>query len=64
MCPHCHAKMSKVIYAGLPGRFCEHCTMFMGIASWAARIHFNGVMMIYQGSYLRALWCWLMCSPV
>lgn len=59
-CPTCGARQSKVIYWGLPGRFCTACTTLMGPASYAAGIHFSGVLFFYYKSYPRAVvaWAW------
>jgi hypothetical protein len=51
--------VNKVIYAGLPGRFCSACAALWGPAEWAARIHFNGALFMYTGLYVVALWHWL-----
>jgi hypothetical protein len=59
LCPVCGERMSKVIYAGLPGKICGSCTIFMGMASYAAMAAFTGHMMVYEGSYWVALWHWL-----
>ena len=60
-CPICGGPSMKVIYAALPARFCEDeaCACMWGPGSWAADIHFDGVMARYEGGYLRALWRWL-----
>lgn len=58
-CPDCAARLSKVIYAGLPGKVCTSCFLMMGLASYAAMIGFNGELFVYEGSYFIALWHWL-----
>jgi hypothetical protein len=62
-CPRCGSEMVKVIYMGLPGRLCysedEKCNCMIGPASWAARLYFNGHMLVFDGSYWRALWHWV-----
>jgi hypothetical protein len=64
-CPNCHDDTVKVIYLGLPGRFCEACGTLSGLAAYAPPIATetpHGPMfafMAYEGSYWRALWAWL-----
>ncbi|HEU4408345.1 MAG TPA: hypothetical protein VFS43_23985 [Polyangiaceae bacterium] len=61
-CPRCGAPAMRVLYAGLPARFCsdEACNCMWGPGEWAARAFgFNGVLFPYEGSYLAALWAWL-----
>lgn len=61
-CPRCGSGSLKVIYAGLPGRICtreQACSTMWGMASWAAFLFFNGVLLVYSGSYWTALWHWL-----
>lgn len=61
--------MAKVIYCGLPGRFCEACSCLDGIAAYAPAIASDteaGPMfafMVYEGSYWLALWHWLTRGP-
>ena len=58
-CPQCGAPLSKVIYAGLPGKMCFNCALFMGMASYIAVLFFNGNLFVYEGPYWRALWHWV-----
>jgi hypothetical protein len=58
-CPDCDEPLTKVIYAGLPGKMCFSCSLFMGLASYIAMLFFNGHLLVYEGSYWRALWHWL-----
>lgn len=60
-CPTCGCDADKIIYAGLPGGMCvsDECATMWGLASWAAFLFFNGMVMVYVGSYWRALWSWL-----
>ncbi|MDA8140392.1 MAG: hypothetical protein M0036_17230 [Desulfobacteraceae bacterium] len=53
----------KVIYYGLPHRFCENeaCNCLFGFWSdWTQWLPFNGYFWAYKGAYLPALWDWLM----
>lgn len=65
-CPNCQECAERVIYFGLPGLFFEHCCCLSGLASYAqplATEDENGELgfkfLYYEGSYWRALWCWL-----
>ncbi len=64
-CPLCNGKTVKVIYFGLPGRLCEDCQCLDGLAAYAPPVASDtdaGPMfafMVYEGSYWRALWHWL-----
>jgi len=60
-CPLCGAESDKVIYMGLPMRFCsdEYCNCLWGFWSWIPIMWFNGVFMTYEGYYLPALMHWL-----
>lgn len=68
-CPNCGdtEQQGKVIYYGLPMRFCfsntergRDCNSLYGFWSWiASYLPFNGWFMTYQGSYFKALWHWL-----
>ena len=64
-CPMCSGQMSKVIYAGVPGRFCERCSLLDGAAAYVPPIVTETVhgpkfeFLIYEGSYWRALCYWL-----
>ena len=60
-CPLCGAASEKVLYAGLPARHCPNptCSCLFGGWSWfIAALPFNGVLFVYQGSYLHAVWVW------
>jgi hypothetical protein len=60
-CPQCGGEAHKAIYFGLPLGVCADptCSMAWGLGSYAMLVWFNGWLMIYTGSYWRALWGWL-----
>lgn len=65
-CPFCGGKNhSKIIYLGLPGRFCLDCALLFGPASYLPIMSLmpaRGSLyewMVYEGGYLRGLWQWL-----
>ena len=60
-CPECGSDSLKVIYMGLPMRYCcnNACGNLWGFWSWICSIHFNGWFFIYDGSYLQGLLDWL-----
>lgn len=60
-CPQCSEDMEKVLYMGLPMKICSvaQCSYVDGFWSWVLDWHFNGVFVLYRGSYLKALWRWL-----
>lgn len=61
-CPLCGGESVKVIYAGLPARLCnnESCSaLFSGFAEIISLLPFNGMFLVYEGSYWKALWRWL-----
>ena len=64
-CPLCGRPMDKVIYFGLPGRFCQSCNALTGVAAYAPPVATETddgpqfAFMLYEGSYWRALWHWL-----
>ena len=61
-CPLCKGKTDKVIYYGLPVRFCqdEECSCMFGFWDLIVQyLPYNGVTMYYEGPYLLALWYWL-----
>jgi len=67
-CSNCvDSKLVKVIYFGMPGLFCLNCDTLHGIASYmpvvATEDEETGepyfAFMVYQGSYWKALWRWL-----
>lgn len=63
-CPLCGSGSMKIIYYGLPMRFCEDeaCNCMFGFWSFVAgHLPFNGFIMVYDGAYLPALWHWLTC---
>lgn len=64
-CPSCgSADIEKVIYAGLPARFCVECTAMWGFWSWVImHLPFNGRLFCYRGNYLSALIRWLQGPP-
>lgn len=58
-CPLCQAENLKVIYFGLPGKLCSECSCLSGIASIVPPIanpEGDMVLLAYEGSYLKALW--------
>lgn len=62
-CPICKKDSYKVIYYGLPVRFCENeeCNCMFGF--WCCItdfLPFNGVLFIYKDGYLTALQEWLL----
>jgi len=61
-CPQCGSESFKVIYYGLPHLFCkdESCNCMFGFwANVTQYLPFNGWLMIYNGSYWKALFNWL-----
>jgi len=58
-CPACGEEASKIIYLGLPMKFCNHCSTMFGFWSWVPTLWFNGAVFCYEGNYLRALWNYL-----
>lgn len=59
-CPECQADANKVIYMGAPMKTCDDCHLLWGFWSFIPFwFGYNGVMMQYDGSYLKALWYWL-----
>jgi hypothetical protein len=61
-CPLCNSDTMKVIYYGLPVKFCckENCNCMFGFWTNVTNfLPFNGVLFTYEGSYLTALWHWL-----
>jgi len=67
-CSNCEdSELKKVIYFGMPGVFCLNCNTLYGIASYMPIVVSQDEMgepcfsfMIYEGSYWKALWTWLM----
>jgi len=60
-CPDCKSKdQMKVIYLGLPMKFCPDCHAITGLWSWVPRIWFNGYLMSYTEPYIIALFYWLL----
>jgi len=64
VCPRCGGVPLKAIYYGLPVRLCsdEGCSTIWACCLWDWLIPyfpFNGAMMVYEGSYLGALWHWI-----
>lgn len=55
----------KVLYAGLPGVYCERCHALHGLARYASELIFTGVFFAYPAgcSYLEALRAWLTTGP-
>lgn len=63
-CQVCGSRYQRVIYAGLPGKICPSCTLFVGLAAlYADLFGFDGVLFQYDGSYWKALWAWLHGNP-
>lgn len=60
-CPACNSKVQKVIYFGFPMYLCtsQTCMTLWGFWSFIPCIWFNGMFMVYKGSYLKALYHWL-----
>ncbi|HUV84627.1 MAG TPA: hypothetical protein VMV86_02910 [Methanosarcinales archaeon] len=61
-CPLCGYEPSKVIYYGLPHLFCENgeCNCLYGFWSdLTCYLPFNGVLFVYEGYYIVALWKWI-----
>lgn len=58
-CSNCESPLVKVIYAGLPGKLCEHCGRLTGLATIPVTVFFNGFFFIYDCNYFKALWMWL-----
>lgn len=70
-CPLCGSEGNRVIYLGLPMKFCSDgsCGCLWGLWSFVAEYVpiSDGecfAFAIYDGSYLRALWHWLQPSDV
>jgi hypothetical protein len=56
----CKHEYVKVIYMGLPMKLCDNCYQVEGFWSWIFWcVNFDGTFMLYEGSYLKALWYWL-----
>lgn len=65
LCHTCGKEGLKAFYAGIPFRVCmcngDRCPFAFGPLSFLLWIlPFNGVIMLYEGSYLRALWRFLL----
>lgn len=63
-CSECNSDIDKVIYLGLPGTFCTNreCNCLDGLAALVLTLTSQSgyfEFMIYEGSYLKALWVWL-----
>lgn len=61
-CPLCQNNSFKVIYYGLPVYFCknENCNCMFGFWHFVTDyLPFNGILFVYEGSYLIALCKWL-----
>lgn len=62
VCPQCREPAMKAIYFGFPLGVCESETcagLVWGPGSYVMLVFFNGWLMLYRGSYWRALWTWL-----
>ena len=61
-CPKCGEAGTKVLYSGIPAKFClnESCSTLWGVGSYLiAMLPFNGMFVHYDGSYFSALWFFL-----
>ncbi|KKW13063.1 MAG: hypothetical protein UY48_C0005G0019 [Candidatus Gottesmanbacteria bacterium GW2011_GWB1_49_7] len=61
-CADCGEPEAKVIYYGLPHHMCLQCDPPLLTGFWSrltAHLPFSGWMMVYKGSYWRALWRWV-----
>lgn len=61
-CPLCNNKSYKIIYYGLPHRFCENekCNCMFGFWSNITQyLPYTGWFLKYEDGYLYALWKWL-----
>lgn len=61
-CPICCSteQVQRVIYMGLPLYLCDCDNVVYGFWSWLfGLLPFNGEFMVYECSYWRALWYWL-----
>ncbi len=62
-CPLCNSDYMKVIYYGLPHKFCtnEKCNCMFGFFErFTSFLDFNGFLFVYENiSYWRALLRWL-----
>jgi len=61
-CPLCKGDYDKVIYYGLPVKFCknETCNCVFGFWTFITdHLPFNGVLFKYKTFYLYALFLWL-----
>ncbi len=58
-CPLCNSDYHKIIYYGLPAKFCKNkeCNCLFGIWDWLLDfLPFNGMLFTYEGNYFFALW--------
>lgn len=66
-CPRCRQKHGlKAIYYGVKVNLCSsnYCNCVWGLgARLTDWLPFNGVFMVYTGSYWAALWYWLKGCP-
>jgi len=61
-CPLCKSNSIKVIYYGFPMRICENenCNCLFGVCfNIVEYFPFNGYLFTYEGSYLKALYRWI-----
>ena len=61
-CADCGEPEAKVIYYGLPHHMCLQCDPPLLTGFWSrltVHLPFSGWMMVYKGSYWRALWRWV-----
>lgn len=63
LCPACGKKTEKVLYMGVPMRLCTDkvkCSTVFGFWAFIMFIvPFNGMFLVYEGSYFSALWHFL-----
>lgn len=61
VCPICNCSATKAIYYGLPHYLCDNvdCSCLFGFWVIITQfLPFNGVFMLYEGSYIPALCSW------
>ena len=59
-CPSCTVESDKVIYLGLPMKYCHVCGIIWGAWSIFAVFNFNAKMLCYTGSFYKAFLKWLL----
>lgn len=65
-CSVCGAEPQTILYMGFPMYLCEsdeaahpEAPVVYGFWSWIPEVWFNGVFVLYTGSYWRALWSFI-----